>query len=690
MAGPREQAPDRVLLIGIDHYLPGQTPAGISYPCLEGSVRDVEWMERFLVDSLGVCPKRIHKLTASGPNERRQDQELPTYDNIVAAFNRLIEKAEPQDRVLIHYSGHGGRARTLFPKVKGEHGWDEVLVPANVGAAAARYLRDVELAYLLRKMVARELLLTLILDCCHAGGAIRNGHLRRGTTPRGVGLIDTSHCPQGSLVAGHDELEQTWRQLTAWTSRGPEVASGWLPEPRGYVLLAACQAHELAFEYAFDGRHKHGVLSYRLLEALEDLGTRHTYKRLFDRVVAKVRGDFEDQTPQLEGEADRFLFSERRARCVDAVNVLRTDPVQGRLLLHAGQAHGVESGARFAVYPLGVEPRESDPDPPLVVKLGELGATESWAVPVRGGLEVAEPGSQAVLIDVGSGRIGTIRLRRAVRLAPQRRELAALRRAIGQRGSGFVELVSTDAAADFEIAVDAMGAYAILGPDGRPLPDQQPPVFLREPDAAARMAARIVHLAKFHNIAGLINPDERSPLAGKLRIELYRVGAAGQMSELLRPALENPDQPPEFRVGEMLAIRVKNISEQPLHVAVLGLQPGWSVAQIHPPRKYGDSVVVEPGGEELVRLRADFPDGFDAGVDQIKVFATVEASQIRWLRLPPLDERMPRLELFRGTPNNPFEELLAALVTEGPKVRRLEPGATGEWTVEQVKIRVRR
>ncbi|MCP4656678.1 MAG: caspase family protein [bacterium] len=679
MAGPRDQAPDRVLLIGIDHYLPGRTPAGISYPCLEGAVRDVEWMERFLVDSLGVCPSRIHKLTASGPSAGRRDRELPTYENMVAAFTRLIEEAEPRDRVLIHYSGHGGRARTRFPKVKGEHGWDEVLVPTNVGDQTARYLRDVELAYLLRKMVARELLLTLILDCCHAGGAIRNGHLRRGATPRGVGLIDTSDCPQGSLVARHEELEQTWRQLTAWTSRGVEVASGWLPEPRGYVLLAACLAHELAFEYAFDGRHQHGVLSYRLLEALEHLGTGHTYKRLFDRVVAKVRGDFEDQTPQLEGEADRLLFSERRGRCVDAVNVLRTDPVRRRLLLHTGRAQGVESGARFAVYPLGVEPRESDPDPPLVVKLDELGATESWAVPVRGGLEAAEPGSQAVLIAVGS-----IRLRRAVRLA-ERDGLAAVRRALERRGSGFVELVSDATEVDFEVTIDASGAYSILDPAGRPLPDQRPPVHPGELRAGDRMAARIVHLAKFRNVVELVNPDELSPLVGKLQLEFYRPGPDGRISELLRPGAENPDQPPELKVGEMLGIKVKNTSEQPLHVSVLDLQPGWSVAQIHPIRKLGDSVVVEPGGEELVRLRAELPGGCDAGVDQVKVFATVEASQMRWLELPPLGER---IRIFRGTPKNRFEELLATLVTEGPKVRALEPGGCGEWTVEQRKIRI--
>jgi hypothetical protein len=30
------------------------------------------------------------------------------------------------------------------------------------------------------------------------------------------------------------------------------VGSGWLPDPKGYVLLAACRPSESAYEYAFE------------------------------------------------------------------------------------------------------------------------------------------------------------------------------------------------------------------------------------------------------------------------------------------------------------------------------------------------------------------------------------------------------------------------------------------------------
>jgi hypothetical protein len=58
------------------------------------------------------------------------------------------------DRVYIHYSGHGGRTRTAFRDLKGEDGLDEGLVPYNIAHDPdARYVRDIEIAHLLKAMV---------------------------------------------------------------------------------------------------------------------------------------------------------------------------------------------------------------------------------------------------------------------------------------------------------------------------------------------------------------------------------------------------------------------------------------------------------------------------------------------------------------------------------------------------------
>src|ERR1041384_1840967 len=142
------------LLIGIDKYLENELPDGSYYRDLSGCVRDINHVERFLLTTLGVPSENITKLTASdnGSDKPAEPRKLwPTYENIVAGFKTLIRKAQPGDQVYIHYSGHGGRVKSLIPDLK-SNGLDEALVPTNIGNTESRFLRDVEMAKLLHTM----------------------------------------------------------------------------------------------------------------------------------------------------------------------------------------------------------------------------------------------------------------------------------------------------------------------------------------------------------------------------------------------------------------------------------------------------------------------------------------------------------------------------------------------------------
>ena len=324
------------LLIGIDCYLPNKLPGGGSYPSLGGCVRDITYVEEFLKRKLGMKDECILKLTATnlGETEPPEPREKwPTYENIVAAFQKLGDTAQPNDHVYVHYSGHGGRTTTAYPDLKGDGGFDETLVPTDIGNSEARYLRDVELAHLLKTMVEKGLIVTTVLDSCHSGGATRgNG----GAVTRGIGIIDTTTRPTQSLVGSVDELKETWQGLSSGETRNVKLGSGWLLEPRGYVLLAACRASESANEYAFDGMEKNGALTYWLLNSLKDIGSDLTYKQLHDRIVAKVHSQFEQQTPQLQGEGDRVVFGSDRIDAQYAVNVMKVDQTSNRIECRAG------------------------------------------------------------------------------------------------------------------------------------------------------------------------------------------------------------------------------------------------------------------------------------------------------------------------------------------------------------------
>ena len=100
-------------------------------------------------------------------------------------------------------------------------------------------------------MVDKGLIVTIFLDSCHSGGSTR-GPVKAAV--RGLSTIDTTDRLKDSLVASNDELISTWSELFKTdkpATRNITRTSGWLPEARGYTLLAACRQHESAIEDQF-------------------------------------------------------------------------------------------------------------------------------------------------------------------------------------------------------------------------------------------------------------------------------------------------------------------------------------------------------------------------------------------------------------------------------------------------------
>ena len=243
MAEDRPQT--HVLLIGVDFYFPGQLPGGTRYPSLRGCVRDVGHMEAFLKGA-GIHPDAFLKLTATNTGVAGQARPpepadaWPTYTNMIAAFERIIATVRRGDRVYVHYAGHGGRAATIVPAKKGADGIDEALVPTDIHDPSAQYVRDVELAVLFRRLVDKGVRLSVVLDSCHSGGAARGvGDV----AVRGIDTVDEAVRPTESVVASAQHLAESWPAGEPRTVKG---GAGWLPEPEGYVLLAACRPSEFA------------------------------------------------------------------------------------------------------------------------------------------------------------------------------------------------------------------------------------------------------------------------------------------------------------------------------------------------------------------------------------------------------------------------------------------------------------
>lgn len=698
-------------LIGIDCYLPNQLVNGIYYPSLKGCVRDINQVEQFL-KRLPNPPRQIFKLTASHPDALTLDeqpkpketpQQWPTYKNIVAKFQQLTQTAAPGDLVYIHYSGHGGRAKTHYPQLKGDRGIDETLVPRDIGFGEGQYLRDLELAALLKKMVDKGLIVTIVLDCCHSGGALRG----EDADIRGLDNIDETPRPTTSLVGSTQELTNTWLSLTTVTTRKATAVTGMLPEPKGYVLIAACRPSEVAYEYAFDGKQRNGALTYWLLDTLNQPIPGMTYRMLHDRINAKIHSQFPQQTPMLLGEGDRLVLGTEYLQSEYAATVMQVKVEAGitKVLLDAGQAQGIRKGAEFAIYPLYCHNFRKAEQRLALVEITQLGATDAWAevkTLLNDKLAIAQ-GAKALLTSASVNLVRKVRLL-ADRDLPQERStaLASVEAAITE--NSWLELVGNAEAADYQVDVKKITSaaeidkyqvvinevvYEICDRTGSPI-FLKPTLKVGEINAATAVVKRLVHLAKYQATQELDNHDISSPLRRKVVVEL--LGKQQDYDPVDYPQPEPFADPnnPEVAAGEYIFLKIRNDYYDVLNFTVLDLQSDWAINQIYP--ETSEFISLDPGQEELIPLRMSLSPGEKEGEDIFKVFATIGATNFRWLELPPLNQAIPPLEA-KGIPRsgNPLEELLMAIAAEQPPMRNANPIAfpSREWTTMQVQLTVK-
>jgi Caspase domain len=683
------------LLIGINCYLPNLLPNGLYYKSLHGCVGDALLVDDFLRTRVGLSPENILKLTSTDngkgkPVEPRS--HWPTYENIVNAFRTLTKTAQPGDQVFIHYSGHGGRARTTKPfrKLKGTDGLDEVLVPMDLGNSEGRYLRDTELHFLLRAMVDRGLIVTLVLDSCHAGGGTRSAvplvkpnSDKSGT--RGINEVDLTEREHVSLVAEDDELIREWQRRSGNT-RQATVGSSWLLEPQGYVLLAACRSNEEANEYPFDGKQTHGALTYWMIESLAQIGPDFNYKLLHDSVLARVHSQFSNQTPQLEGEANRVVFGAGDMPSYYGITVIQVKD-DGSLILNAGRAHGLQPGARLNVFAVDDRQPGAGERRIATVEVTTAGDVETHAkiIDQRPG-KALQPGCQAILADVGS-----IRLRRRIGLttgAPSGATAKAMQmvaRAVAKREDGFLTTSTNGDVPDYVLTINTDGEYIICDAAGFEIPNIRPPLKVESASAEA-VVQRLVHLARYANVRELGNTSTQSQLTQKVTVDL--VGKAPKYVEGEKPALQSFKRASAVKDGEWIFLRIRNNYSTAVNITILDLQPNWEISQAYPARG-GAFESLDPGAELVLPVEMTLPPGCEKGTDILKIFVTVDPTSFRWLELPALDQ--PEfVDNVRGVPSNDLEKLLAAFSPVGAQSRKatIAASATTLWAAHQLEIEV--
>lgn len=397
-----ETAPRRwFALIGIDVYMPGtdrhdKNGIPISFPSLKGCVRDVLNVKGFIETQFAADYPRITTLTSAG-NENAADK--PTYGNIVGLLRKITLEARAGDLVHIHYSGHGAQVLETY---RGETKLYKAIVPLDI-ACGGQYLLCAELAQLFDTMVNKLLVVTVVLDCCHSGGAARNSSDDL-LEFRGIGQIDVTAIAQIDASEVDAPRGTAPQFLHDWStvaeSHEPNAERGCRVKrrkARGYELLAACHPEEKAFERYYESGWQ-GVLTYNLLNSLKT-GVSVTHGMLYRRLVALVNGCSNNQTPVFKGDCQRYFFSSKRIddASVSQITVKRLHK-ELYPVLDVGAMHGMLIGWELAIYPWNASDFSDSSHCPKV-HVTEVWPAESRTAVIgrpNGALRI-EPGSQAIL-----------------------------------------------------------------------------------------------------------------------------------------------------------------------------------------------------------------------------------------------------------------------------------------------------
>lgn len=247
------------ILIGINAY-PDRP--------LESCVRDVQMVKGCLDSKLSSV--HIQTLTASNDDlPLEHSKSWPTCCNVTLAFEKVTSRAQPGDFVYIHYSGHATRSGPCY-KLSNQSTGDLALALLNGDSSRVLSLPGPQLAGLLKSMVTKELVITLVLDCCFSASVYRNKDPTVRYLP--CGRLDASTYPPTLDYNTEDSNARS-------ASRDASMRENWLLDLDRYTILAACGLHENAkggSEASEDGEY-YGALSYFLLKALSEhgLGKRH-------------------------------------------------------------------------------------------------------------------------------------------------------------------------------------------------------------------------------------------------------------------------------------------------------------------------------------------------------------------------------------------------------------------------------
>jgi Caspase domain len=211
--------------------------------------------------------------------------------SIIDALSELRCRPISQgDTIIVYYAGHGSSYRTadVWP---GSRNLIEAIVPVDRGGSGREQVPDIsdrEISLFLEDLAFKSNNITVILDCCFAGGITR-ADMTAGDASRVSGLRRTSPLPN-SLRSMLEAAAMRYHKSIDKFQPGQ-----WVPSRTSHVVLAACQEFQGANEDSVGGRFTSALLNVLKTEPLNSV----SYGQLITMMIGPLG---HEQLPVVAGE----------------------------------------------------------------------------------------------------------------------------------------------------------------------------------------------------------------------------------------------------------------------------------------------------------------------------------------------------------------------------------------------------
>lgn len=261
--------------------------------------------------------------------------EQATKKGILDAFDSLLLEIKAGDIIVIHFSGHG---QQIFDDNGDEvDNKDEAIIPYDAfvkytfNYKGENHLRDDELGSIMlnvRNKIGKTGQLLLLLDCCHSGTATRGGVSRGG---------EPVFAPPGWKSKSNDQ------QMGSDQFEEEKLSENSAP----FVLISGASANEINYEY-----EGHGSLSLSFAKAMNEVGSKFTYRQLFSKIAANMNIISPKQTPVIEGDMDYLLFNNDYVKQIPFFEITRIENSKS-VFINAGLLNRIFENTTVYILPAG-------------------------------------------------------------------------------------------------------------------------------------------------------------------------------------------------------------------------------------------------------------------------------------------------------------------------------------------------